>query len=433
MRNIGGGRLANFRLTIGTAIDSSVSFVVENSAGTIHTGTVTSNAPVIVTIPNDQQITNSGIDNRHKGIHVYSTDGELLYVLVENFVSFINHGVYLAYPCFSLGPNINQYEYGVLSVDDPTDALSSLVLLVGCENGTTITITPTQSVALPMDIQGPSASVQVEPGTESHEITLNRMETLLVSSFDDLTGTNIKSNKPLTVISGHECANVPPFEAGCEPLAVQMPPIATWGTEFLLAPFAGRDGPQGFKAVSSKPNNSFVYTCDSGTRFAPETNVLSFFSASYCYLQSTNPIFLSELSFGGTIDERGDPSILIISPLDQYINSIDFVSLPINDFKTNYISVTVAADHYQPESILLDGESISCEWFEISDRDGNIVGYGCNKTISSNSRSPLRHTISHSAENGELSVQVYGFNAFPARGYAYLAGQVLEITEGIAK
>ena len=430
MRNIGASPFVSLRLIVGTPANSSVTFVVENNAGMIHTGTVTSSVPVAVTIPSDQQVTDSNFNNRLKGIHVYSTEGDPLYVVAENFLSFLNHGVYIAYPCLSLGENIDRYEYGIVSVDDPTDTLNSQFLLVGCEDDTTITITPTQSITMPEDIQRSSTVVTVEPGTTSHEITLNTMQTLLVLSVDDLTGTIIVSNKPLAVISGHECANIPLSEAGCEPLAVQVPPIATWGTKFLLAPFAGRDGPQAFRAVSSKSNTSYVYTCDSESRFAPETSALSFFSAAYCYLQSTDPVFLTELSFGGSIDSKGDPTISMISPLDQYINAIDFVSLSSGEFPSNFISVTVAAEHYNPDSILLDGQPINCVWWEITDRDANIIGYGCNKTVSSDSGRPKKHTVSHSEEDGLLSVLVYGFSSFPGRGYAYLAGQVLEITEG---
>ena len=430
MRNIGGSSFVGFRLTVGTPAEGSVRFIVESSAQVIHNGTVTSNSPVVVNIPSDQQVVASDFANRQKGIHIYSMENDLIYVVAENFLTFLNHGAYLAYPCFSLGENINRYEYGIVSFDDPTDALNSQFLLVGCEDDTMITITPTQSVSLPMDIQRSSTVVTIEADTESHEITLNKMQTLLVLSVDDLTGSSIVSTKPLTVISGHECANIPLSEAGCEPLAVQVPPTATWGTEFLLAPFAGRDGPQAFKAVSSRKNTTFVYTCESESRFAPETNTLSFFSAAYCHLQSSDPIFLTELSFGGSIDSKGDPTISMVSPLDQYINKVDFLSLTSSDFRMNYISVTVAAEHYNAESILLDGEAINCEWKEISDSDGNTVGYGCNKTLSSSSSVPRKHTVSHSDENGLISVLVYGFNSFPGRGYSYLAGQKLKITEG---
>ena len=140
---------------------------------------------------------------------------------------------------------------------------------------------------------------------------------------------------------------------------------------------------------------------------------------------------MTELSFGGSIDSKGDPTISMVSPLDQYINAVDFLSLTTSDFPLNYISVTVAVEHYNEESILLDGQAIECKWQEIKNSDSETVGYGCNKTISSSLSIPRKHTISHSDENGLISVLVYGFSAFPGRGYFYLAGQKLKITEGI--
>lgn len=433
MRNIGGSQLASLQLVIGTPTSGDVQFVVENSAGMIHMGTVTSSNPVVVAITSDQQVLASDFSNRNKGIHVYSTGGDPLYLVVENSITFLNHGAFLAYPCLSLGEAVDKYEYGVISVDDPSNVLNSQFLLVGCEDDTRVKITPTQSISLPMDIQQPSIDVAVETGTESHELIINKMQTFLVLSVDDLTGSRIVSDKPLTVISGHECANIPLSAAGCEPLAVQIPPVNTWGTKFLLAPFAGRDGPQAFKAVTSKSNTSFIYTCDSDSKLSPNAKSLLFFSAAYCFLESTDPTFLTELSFGGSIDRKGDPTISIISPIDQYINAVDFISLATNAFSSNYISVTVAAEHYSPDNILLNGQPIDCEWKEIRGVDNNIVGYGCNKSISSHSSNPTKHTILHSSENGRLSVLIYGFNNFPGRGYSYLGGQMLKRIEGNTK
>lgn len=148
MRNIGGSTFTNFRLTVGTPAEGSVTFMVDNNAGTIFTGTVTSNAPVVVNnILNDVQVVSSDFNNREKGIRIYSTGDDLLYVVVQNFITFLNHGVYLAYPCLSLGENVNRYEYGVVSVDDPSDRLTSQFLLVGCEDDTVITITCTDTVS----------------------------------------------------------------------------------------------------------------------------------------------------------------------------------------------------------------------------------------------------------------------------------------------
>ena len=430
MRNVGGGPFTTLRLLIGTTAESA-DYVVETSTNVIQMGTVSSGVPVLVDIPSDLQlqVTASDFDNRQKGIHIYTTGDESIFVIGENFVTPLNYGTFLAYPCLTIGTDAS-YEYYIISTDDPTDNLHSQFLLVGCEDETTVTVTPSQSVSIPQDPQmSTSVSDTVEPGTTSHEFVLNQMQTLLILSIDDLTGTKITSNKPLTVISGHECANVPSSESGCEPLAVHVPPTSTWGTKFLLAPFAGRTGVQNFKAVSAE-ETTIIYTCGTTSRGAQAVTVLEINTDDYCYLESSKPLLLVQLSFGGSIDTDGDPAIAMISPIDQYINEIEFFSLPTSLFPSNFISVTVSAEHYDAESILLDDAAIDCDWQEVRNNDDEIVGYGCSKTVSSGTNGPTQHTVSHMDPAGTISVLVYGFSAFPARGYAYLTGQRIAATDG---
>ena len=433
MRNVGGGSLTTLRLLIGTDAVSA-DYVVETRNRLIQMGMVSSGNPVVVDIPSDPgnlelQVIGSDFDNRERGIHVYTTGTESIFVIGENFVSNLIYGSFLAYPCLTIDTG---YEYYIISTDDPTDFVHSQFLLVGCENDTTITVTPTQSVSLPQDPQTASAFVVVDPGITSHVFTLNQMQTLLVSSVDDLTGTKITSNKPLTVISGHECANVPGSATGCEPLAVHVPPSATWGTKFLLAPFAGRIGAQSFKILSTE-TTSLSYTCGTTSNVAQNTVSLVISTNEYCYLESSQPLLVVQLSTGGSIDSQGDPAIGMISPIDQYVGEITFFSLETRVFPSNYISVTVSTEHYIPQSILLDGAVINCTWNEIQDSNEEIVGYGCSKEVSSSVNTPAQHTVSHMEAGGLISVLAYGFSANPALGYAYLTGQRITRDDGMIK
>ena len=426
MSNFGGSSFTSLRLVIGTtaADNVKVDYVVEASGESIQTGDVSSGTPAVVNIPTDLelQVTDSDFANRKKGIHVYTTGDESIFVIAENFVSPFNYGVFLAYPCLTSETDMS-YEYYIISVQ-ANDIIRSQFLLVGCVNDTTITVTPTQSLSLPQDPQiATDTSVTVEPETTSHTFTLNQMQTLFVSSANDLTGTKIVSNKPLTVISGHECANVPFSESDCKPLVIHVPPYATWGTKFLLAPFAGRTGVQSFKVISAEPT-SITNKCGS-SKSQITVDVTSFLlnANEYCYLESSKPLLVVQFSTGGSIDRQGDPAITMISPIDQYVNEIAFFSLPTSTFPSNYISVTVSVEHYNGERILLDGAAIDCDWTEIQNNDADIVGYGCSKAVTSGGDTPKQHTVSHMDADGLISVLVYGFGAAPGRGYAYLAGQ----------
>ena len=407
---------------------TSAGFIVESSDGVIHDGTATSNMPTAIDIENEFQIQNDDFENRQKGLRVYSTGSESIYVLAKNYVSFINSGVYLAYPCQAFETE-SVYEYIVVSVE--SDVALSQFLLVGCESDTEITVVPTQTVSIPQDPQDiNSASTSIEQGSTSHRFTIHKMQTLLVASIDDLTGTRITSNKPLTVISGHECANVPSSATGCEPLAVQIPPTFTWGTEFLLSPFAGRSGAQTFKVITSENGTFLNSQCGTTSHEGQADATFQFDTDELCYLKASEPVLLVQLSFGGSVDGMGDPAISLVSPIDQYIQGTEFLSLPSSEFLRNYISITVTAEHYVPENILLDGASVNCEWQGIrGDAIAlDIVGYGCSTRITSDSRTHTRHTVTHSNSGGLISVVAYGFNTLPAQGYAYLTGQELKIS-----
>ena len=428
MSSTGGTVFTSLRLVVGTPANSA-DFVVESSVGVVHTGRVSHDSPVVINIPSHLQVRNHHHSSREKGIRIYSMAEELIFVVAETYISFLNHGAYIAYPCTKFD-NQTMYEYYVISTGFPDNYFVSEFLLVGCENDTTITITPSKTVLLPDDLQRlNSSSISVGSGSTSHQMVLHQMQTLAVMNSDDLTGTRIISNKPLTVISGHECANIPQDASGCEPVAVQIPPVATWGTSFLLAPFAGRSSNQTFKAISSEKHASFVSICGGNiTQTLQNASVFIVNTDKYCYMESTAPMLVIQLSTGFATDSKGDPAIAMISPVDQYIHDIDFISLPTSFFPSSFISITVATEHFNPNSVLLDGIVIDCEWQEIYDIDKNVTGYGCSKAILEETSGPSQHSIFHSNPDGVLSVLVYGFkSAIPARGYAYLAGQKLKL------
>ena len=433
MRDVGGGFFTQLRLVVGTPGPSmNVSFKVESKRSVLFEGTTSRDNPAIVNIPVHYLVTHEGYSEREKGLHVYTSDNELIFVILETFISFLNHGVYMAYPCEAFEEQ-NEYEYYALSIDDPSDSTRSQILLIACEDDTSITVVPTQTVTLPEDAQSSmSMDININAGTPSHQLALHRMQTLLVSSFDDLSRTKIISNKPIVVISGHECAAVPSTTFGCEPFAVQIPPTITWGSNFFVAPFAGRIGFQNLKAVSSKDNSSFIITCGTSSRGATSISILDIFVDEYCYIESSDPIFLAQFSFDGTLDNMGDPAFAIVPPVDQYLNQIEFLSLPSTDFPINRISITLPVEYFTPDQILLDSTAVNCHWQKIFNSTDDIVGYGCNITVSSRQSTHTHHTVSHSDPNGLLSVLAYGFATVPERGYAYLTGQQIKITDSIS-
>ena len=429
MPNINGHPSAQLEITVGSPAEN-VPFVVETANSVIYQGSVSSSAPVSVAISSELDVLGLGPNERRKGVRIASENDDPIFVLGANFIESFNYGTFLAYPCPGELDANEVYEYRILSVNPDT---FSIFMLVGCSNDTQVTITTTQAVSVPNDFQNPDSDyIDLQEGVE-YNVTLHQMNTLLIFTYQlDLSGSKIVSNKPLTVISGNDCAYVPQISFDCEPISVQIPPVSTWETHFLIAGYAGRMSDQlYFSLVPAEENTTLEATCgETITNYTQIPFLLTLDSDEpYCYFNFNKPVFLAQLAYGGSIDNLGDPAIAIISAVDQYINRIEFVLLPMEDFPASYISITVPAKHYDPDSILLDGTVVNCEWMAINNRSNSIVGYGCNVTMpAQNSTTPTQHTLSHSDPNGRISATVYGFRASPAQGYAYLSGQKLEAT-----
>ena len=411
------------QLIIGTSA-SNASYSVETAAGVIREGNVHFDNPVNVTFSStDILVMGSDYAEREKGIRVRATGMEPIFVLVTTITS-AGFGDYLAYPCH--GFELDNYEYYAISTTSTSQGFSSQVVLVACEDETVVTVTPTETINLPLDVQDPeSRSINIFAGS-NHTVAINQMQTLLLSTMGvDLTGTKVVSNKPLTVISGHECGTVPESFRFCEQLAVQVPPTLTWGSEFLLAPFVGRTSGQFYKVVAASSDTTIIYKCGSSSSLATVlADPGNFFlfqteSSDYCYMYTNNPVFVVQMATGGFVpgDDLGDPVMAIVPPIQQHVSSARFLSLRTVEFESHGISVTVAREHFRTLDILYDGLPLNCTWNEIMNTDDCIVGFGCTMTVTAGS-----HTVSHAAEGGLLSVMAYGFDSSPLRGYAYSAG-----------
>ena len=406
----------------------------------IAAGSVDFNNPAV--LPQSKDFAVTSIADRRKGLHVRSTGDEEIFVQVVS-TYFNGYSNYLAYPCSGASAHDgaeDSYTYYALSTVPPGPGFSkSQVLLVACQDDTSVTITPTKTVSLPQDAQDTSSeSVDVAPGT-AHTLTLHQQQTLLVANLnEDITGTRIDSDRPLTVISGHECANVPPTTNSCEQLTVQVPPTYTWGYNFLIHHYTGRTSDSFIKVIAAENSTVISYRCGSArpAAFPISDAGGSFFlrltpAEGNCTLQSSSPVFVVQMAHGGDTftggDGRGDPVIAIVSPTQQYVSKTKFIVPQEVDFQ-NIISVFVPAEHYLTgeSSVLLDDQPLDCaNWIVLLNTTSDTpaaAGYVCSSSVTGGA-----HNVSHASENGLLSVMSYGFNSLS--GYAYLTGMQLQRLE----
>ena len=88
--------------------------------------------------------------------------------------------------------------------------------------------------------------------------TLNELDVFQVLGDSDLSGTIVRSSKPIAVFSGNDCAMVPKNRQPCNHLVEQIPPVSNWGLEFITNPTPNRQGGDEFHVIASE-QTTLVY------------------------------------------------------------------------------------------------------------------------------------------------------------------------------
>ena len=232
----------------------------------------------------------------------------------------------------------------------------------------------------------------------------------------DFSGTSIVSNQPLTVVSGHECGNIPYDVQACDDVSDQIPPTVTWGKKFILTPYKDRTAGQYFKLIASENSTTIKHNCDTGVSsihlaFAGGVDTIYTSYITYCYLESDKPLLVTQMVPGHNADRiTGDPSISIIFRIEQYKKDIIFFSnfAQITQYYINIIAT-------QQDTMLMDDFVLSLSWNSISDLNNEIVGCAAQVTFTS-----LGAHVITSANNVTFTVLVYGYAR--AISYSYTAG-----------
>ena len=394
-----------------TLSSSPVTYNVTYTSRIIATGTVTNTTLTKLSISTDLVVVDSSYQNRNKGIHV-SANSEIS-VLLINYQEY-TIGEYLAYPVQTSLPH--QYQYYAVSTGTLVASALSEVLLVGTEDNTAVTVVPTQNITVPQNIQFYSPKINVAAGTP-FSFTLHKMQTFLFGApGNDITDTNIVSDKPLTVISGHECSNVPDNVGYCEHITEQIPPTVNWGQQFLLTPYSGKPV-QYYKIITARIHTTYNFTCGrynttthylntAGSSFTHSTS-----GSSYCSISSDKPILVTQLGAGHDLGNIGDPMISVIPSVGQYSQEIVFVSPNINgDITSHYINIATASLN----TILVDGIALPLTWNAIYDHTNNVIGYGTQLNSTSLN---IPHILT---SRTKFSPLVYGFGDYTS--YSYSAG-----------
>ncbi len=315
-----------------------------------------------ITIPRGNENFDSEV-GRMKGIEIRSDKP-----VTVTCLSTIKHtsDAYLAMPVVHWGK-----EYAVVSMPNTTWIYDPLVrtgefLIMGAEDNTLVTYTTTAKTEKDTSIGQPVY------------ISLNKGETYLVRSTskeatgNDLTGTFIRSDKPIGVLSGHVRTCVPTEILGLKDdsrnhLIEMLVPTTLWSNNYVSVPFTiPSPDPDIFKVVAYEPNTTITIkgkmtnttiTLDESGSFA----TLAPFGEPLTWT-SSNPFSLTQFmptSRGLEAGSSGyDPSMVIVPPVTAYMQDAIFRAFhyPNGLFRSHHITIT--CDSLARDSLRFNGKLI---------------------------------------------------------------------------
>ena len=232
--------------------------------------------------------------------------------------------------------------------------------VIATENGTTVTITP-------------SALLSGRKNKDRFSVQLNEGDVYFGQAVlglpEDVTGTQIKANKPVAVYAGNERTAIPISVGNYrDHLVEQLPPIEAWGNSALLTPHfniaPGSTYQSEARILAAFDNTSVTVVTAAGPRTwqldAATPLRLDLEAAS---VVSDKPIMTTQFEHSvGNVSglgatNLGDPFMMLIPPPEQYDTAYSFQSVVHPEFLRHYINVIVPEDLV--ESLQIDGEDIS--------------------------------------------------------------------------
>ncbi|XP_023931656.1 IgGFc-binding protein-like, partial [Lingula anatina] len=241
-------------------------------------------------------------------------------------------------------------------------------------------------------------------------ISLNRLETIQIQSTSDITGTRINSSKPLAVISGNKCTNVPCGVHACDHLVEQMYPVHRWGYTFTVVPSAYRESGDVVRVVGSTDDTAVDITGVSRLLL----NRSEFFEFKVLkdapvYVNASKPIMVLQFTQSqGTDGLESDPYMMVVPAIEQFSSSytIATANLPDKVYK-NFVNIVIK--NSSKEGLRVDGAALDgVAWLAIPGTD--FIAVQLNITAGT-------HRIEHMSPVQTFSVFSYGFAKYVSYGY----------------
>ncbi|XP_019627747.1 PREDICTED: IgGFc-binding protein-like [Branchiostoma belcheri] len=242
--------------------------------------------------------------------------------------------------------------------------------------------------------------------------SLDRLEAMQFQGEyqSDLTGTHIVSDKPVSVMSGVRCTNVPNQYRACDHLVEHIPPVNTWGRRFVTVALAGRRAGDIFRLVAARNGTTVNVTGISPrTLDAGEFWELDFSSSTYKSITSSQPIMVLQYSKGLESDGiTGDPFMMYLPSVEQFAADYTFPTVDAG-YSTSYVNIVIKTS--ETSGLTYDGNPLpsNTTWAPIPDSDLSATQLHIDTKGT--------HKVKHESANVIFSLTYYDFSSYDSVGF----------------
>ncbi|MBM2816362.1 MAG: IgGFc binding protein [Ignavibacteria bacterium] len=291
-----------------------------------------------------------------QGVHVYSDYPMVVYAIVR--YKYTSDG-FLAIPTSSLGK-----EYICASYN--TDPMFSAVWGYHLPSMCGIT-SPYNDNKVKFVVGGNPASMTAgdkKPG-QSISIVMNKGDVFMVSAkgdYGDLAGSKIIATKPISVVSGNQCNNIPAGNQWCDYCCEMELPAFTWGKDYHVPSVPGRKWPSLMRVFAKEPLTT-IYRDGKQISFIKnyggimgegyqETRITPMDQAQRpVVISGDKPIYVMVYNCGVQEDgyplPNSDPFWMVMTPMAQYQKEITFCTPATRGgmgFEENYLNLVYQTD-----------------------------------------------------------------------------------------
>ena len=415
-QNVGGDGTVSVILTsIGS---QSVHYSIQAPGlGYSYNGTIIPNAQSIITLPSNIQVSSN---DENKGIFL-STSIEQVTV-VGQMLRRGSSDTFLILPVTK--QYATEYLYYGMSTESALVSYLSTILIVGINSNTTLNLMVSQSVTI--SVGGVVNNLLVG---RSYSFIINRLQTIYIASRNDMTGTRIITSHPVSVLSGHQCANIPANIPYCDYIIEQIPPTILWDKVYYVISLATR-ARSTIKVLAAYNSTDVNIYCDD-TNILYSLNQGSFFSYIIgqvnCAIYGNKEILVAQFGHGLNEDSIGDPMMVLVSPTAQYFNKYAISTIQSSssyNYDSHYVNIIVLAQYYQPDMIYLFTGGVnttlsSQQWTPV------VVNNVSEAYVTQVNVQEGVVRISHSDMDALMTTMVYGF--IQAESYGHV-GRFHDIT-----